>query len=618
MPFQFPPLLDKKRFPILCSLSDHSNHALMVCDDLMFFATEDATVANFATRMTGVEWHLYGDTRWPSPACWVEFPLTHHAFLDSGGILVLRTKIPANERDPFQWIAANHPLAHILPAMRSDSMVQKVTEMLRSRAESIEVVAGPADQRPTYVHGYCIYQKGAGENDARFVACYTDILNAAGVAIPTFRMGEFRPEDVALCQFSLHALFRLNAARISGTRFVMNSQTQTFSSVRLSGDTVPPKWSNFHPSRTLRTRLALRALPSPSLTNGLMNISDYEAILEVRRREANAHMLAFDRLARPREMTLLNTDTNSSMAAFMHRAHGGAIYVIPERLVEEFHHTDCAEVRVGDIRLPFASVFLKFTPPEPLLLAEDARVDGCYVGKQGDEFLFTLTARLDAVDYENSMSVACVDPIFALHLPASDPELTINAAVQLGIEAFLRDNAPPEENVSGDVERPDGTVAHVQDVRARSRKRRIAQFRSQEPAFRACLNIIVNAACFITFRPDDVNDAWEGEPPADVVAAADATGDSRRSRDRKLGALRKLEGGDFTRVKICGRDLFADTVQPVGGQTDGTSPRAHWRRGHWRRQRLGAGLSLVALRWIRPTIVMKDNGPLVEARIYEV
>jgi hypothetical protein len=263
-------------------------------------------------------------------------------------------------------------------------------------------------------------------------------------------------------------------------------------------------------------------------------------------------------------------------------------------------------------------VFLKFTPPEPVWLEETARVDGCYIGKQGDEFLFTLTARIDGVDYGNSMSVACMDPIFALHVPTSDPEFKVNSAVDLGIGAFLRENEPPTESFTGDIERPDGTTTHVEDIRATSRKRRIERFLSQEPAFRACLNIIVNAACFITFRPDDVTDAWEGEPSPDVLAATNATGDSRRIRDRKLGALRKIESGDFTRVKICGADLFADNIRANGDLIDGTSPRAHWRRGHWRRQRHGVGLSLVVLRWIRPTIVMKDNGPLVEVRIYEV
>ena len=615
---QFPPLADKKRFPLLCSSSDELNHALMVCDDLVFYAPETSSTSNLATRMPGAEWHLYGDTRWPSPAAWVEFPLTHHSFLDHGGVLVVSVPFPGKVGQPFEWIAANHPLGHILPAMRSASTVEKIAEMLKTQANSEEMINGPDDDRPAYVQSYCIYQQPAGEDDVRFVAAYTDLLNASGLVIPRFRTGEFHPQDLSLCQFSLHALFRLNAGRITGMRFVSHSQLSEFGPAPLSGDTVPPRWASFHPSRTLRTRPAVRALPSPSLTNDLMDMPDFEAVSSVRTREANAHMLAFNRLDRPRDMALFNTDSNSTMAAFMHRAHGGAIYVIPERLVEEFNYTDCSEVRVGDINLPFASVYLKFTPPEPVWLDENAYVDGCYIGRQGDEFLFTLTSRIEGVDYQQSMSIACMDPIFALHVPTSNSGLEINDGVQLGIEAFLRENEPPTENFSDDIVRPDGTIARVEDIRARSRKRRIERFRSQEPAFRACLNIVVNAACFITFRPGDVTDAWEGEPPTDVVVASNATGDSRRIRDRKLGALRKLESGDFTRVKICGRDLFADIPEPGAVVTDGKSPRAHWRRGHWRRQRHGTGLSLMVLRWIRPTIVMKDNGPMVEARIYEI
>jgi hypothetical protein len=514
MAAQFPILGDKKRFPLLCSFSDVCNHALMMCDGLEFFAPEDTSAANFATRMPGGDWHVYGDTRWPASAAWVEFALTHHSFLDRGGVLVLRAEIPRYTEQPFHWIASNHPLGRILPALRSSTMTEKISEMLRAQSRSSEAIAGPEDQRPRYVQGYCVYDQIAGDEEVRLVATYTDILNSAGTVIPRYRTAEVQEQDLSLCRFSLHALFRLNAARLEGTPFVRYSQLRTFTPAWLSGDTVPPKWANFHPSRTLRMRPAVRALPSPPLRDGLMEMVDYEVVLGVRHAEANAHMLAFDRLARPREMALFNADTNTTMAAFMHRAHGGAIYIIPDTLVEEFHHTDCSEVRVSDISLPFASVFLRFTPPESLWLDENARVDGCYIAKQSDEFLFTLTSRIADVDYEHSMSVACMDPIFALHVPTSDPERVVNAAVELGIEAFLRENEPPAENFSSDIERPDGTVAHVEDIRARSRKRRIEHFRSQEPAFRACLNIIINAACFITFRPEDISEEWEGEPPS--------------------------------------------------------------------------------------------------------
>lgn len=595
------------------------NSTLMGCDDLMFYAPQDTGTANYITRMPGTEWHLYGDTRWPSQSTWIEFSLTNCGCPRFGGVLVVREEIPRDDTDPMEWAALNHPLAQLLPELRSESNIQTRADMLKSQESSGEVIAGPTDQNARYVQGYCIYRKADGENEVIFLASYTDILNRAGIPIPKYRMASYDPRDLTLCQFSLHALFRLNEARLAGTNLLEHHQLQTFSPLLMEGDAVPPKWTTFHPSRTLRTRPALRALPSPALFNGIISQSDYQDAMDVRHREANAHMLAFERLVRPREtgMALMNLDSNSSMAAFLHRANGGAIYVLPDRLVEEFDHTDCGEVRVSDLTLPFPSVFLKFNPPHPILLAENAHVDGCYIVKQGDEFLFTLTSRLDRVDYENSMSMACMDPTFSLHLPASDAEMSINNAVELGIEDFMSRNAPPEEDASTTIERPDGTISQVIDIRAESRKRRIEEFRSQESAFRSCLNIIVNAACFIAFRPDDISEAWAGQPAEDVIAAANAAGDTRRSRDRKIGALQKIENGDFTRIKICGRDLFSDDSRSnVEGH--GKSPRAHWRRGHWRRQRHGVGLALVVLKWIRPTIVKKENGPLVESRIYEV
>ncbi len=50
----------------------------------VFFAPADSSGANFTTRMPGTDWHLYGDTRWPSLVAWVEFPLTHHSRLNWG------------------------------------------------------------------------------------------------------------------------------------------------------------------------------------------------------------------------------------------------------------------------------------------------------------------------------------------------------------------------------------------------------------------------------------------------------------------------------------------------------------------------------------------------------
>jgi hypothetical protein len=231
------------------------------------------------------------------------------------------------------------------------------------------------------------------------------------------------------------------------------------------------------------------------------------------------------------------------------------------------------------------------------------------------------------VDYGRSVSVACIDLTFSIHLPAPEfklnqptgnTELCINEAVQLGIKDFLEANAPPSENMSRTITHPDGTTTSIQDIRAESRKRRVEVFLSQEPIFRACLNIIVNAACFISFRPEDINEEWDGQPPAWIIEAMNDNRDTRSARDRKKHALHSLESGDYTRIRICGKNLFANTHGDNFPFSCGISPRAHWRRGHWRRQRHGTGLSLMTARWIRPTIVNKDNGASVETRIYDV
>jgi hypothetical protein len=279
-------------------------------------------------------------------------------------------------------------------------------------------------------------------------------------------------------------------------------------------------------------------LPNPTDSkDGMMTYESMQKLMETRRCELNAELLAFERDVRPKVKPL--DDGNAVMGAFTHRMNGGAIYVLPDGLVEEFDNTDCGEVHIGDIQLPFPNVYLKFTPPNRPLLGDGAPVDGCYAVWQQDELLLVLTSCMPAVDYEHSLSIACTDPMFSIHMPATKRDMPINAAVELGIQEFLETNAPPTENISQDVTFPDGTVTHIEDVRKKSRQKRIEVFRSQEPAFRECLNIIINAACFISFKPDDVTEEWEGQNEAD--------GSSEEDRQWRLHSDQALWQSTFPR-----------------------------------------------------------------------
>src|ERR1035437_10699720 len=109
----FRPISDKTHFPILSARKEQPCHFLMCCDDLTFLALEEIAITQAAIRKAGNDWHLYGDTRWPSRSVWIEFPLTHGDFSGHAGVLVLNAKIPTDESDAFAWVAKNHLLQQI-------------------------------------------------------------------------------------------------------------------------------------------------------------------------------------------------------------------------------------------------------------------------------------------------------------------------------------------------------------------------------------------------------------------------------------------------------------------------------------------------------------------------
>jgi hypothetical protein len=531
--------------------------------------------------------------------------------------LVLREDIPDDEEDPLAWCACNNPLASLLPTERSEKAAEERLKMLRTQAAAYSYGNGPRGDSVAATQSYYLFVSEK-EKSTKSVGFYSDILDQDGKPVTAFRMASVSTIQVPLCRLVLHSLFWLNEARLAGGDFSIVHQLGRFSASNLVAGKSNPRWAQFHPMRTLRTRRQLRNAPTPvMMRDGILNREDYERINDLIRRETCAHLLAFEREQRPREMALHQNTTNVCMTAYIHRANGGAIYVLPERLVEEFDHTDCGEVQLGDVKLPFSNLFLRFDPPHPLQLSENSFVDGCYIVRQGDEILLTLTSRNAGIDLEESVPVAWLEPTFSLHLPAEDATMSVNDAVEAGIEEFLSTNAPPQENMTTTVTRPDGTQTTVVDVRAASRLRRISTFRANEEVFRKCMNIVINAACFIAFRPDDITEGWEGEPPEAWIAAAKDPGQSRSRQDRKRDAIKRIDAGDFTRIRICGNSLFAatDSEGPTG---TGTSPRAHWRRGHWRRQRHGVGLVSISLRWIRPTLVRREAGPVVEARLYDL
>ena len=604
-------LEDARFFPLLNAGENMPVTDLMGVDALAFYTPADTRATRTtALRSPGLQWHEYGDMRWPSLAAWIE-PM------ENLGVLVLGECIPVEDGVPSELTGLKMPpLRQIDASYRGDEFFESSERLYAELLSS--TTDGPTNNSSVYVQSYRLYRRRSGEGIQPF-ADYTDQLNSDGVPIPAMRFARVEPAQVDSARVALHCLFTFCAMRQRGVPFIQINQHEDMTPVLRQEGTPVPLWENFHPRRIIKPRRYLQ-ISGFNWKLGAMHIEDHERINEAIRRGTNRELLCVKREGRDgvRSFWFNESLTNSCFGAVVHREKGGAIYVIPDRLSQEFDHTDCGEVRVSDITLPFDDCFVSFSPPEPVYLDDGCAVDGCHLTKQHEELLVVITSRRESVDYSNSLPIAALDPIFSIHLPMVDPQITVREAVAAGVRDYLDRNKPPEDDFSQPIDLPDGASTYVADVRRTNRALRSQRYLLQQMAFDRCLNIVVNAACFISFRPDDIEDSWAGIPPTEMLAAAESSPTTRHARERKEGAIEKLDRGDYTRIKICGAKLFE--FDPDQSNSSGThaSPRAHWRRGHWRRQKHGAGLLFITLKWIRPTIVKKEAGPMVDSRIYDI
>jgi hypothetical protein len=148
--FQFPPIVDKVRFPLLAGGTEFPCRDLTGCPGLTFFSPEKSAEVTPIILKPGTEWHLYGDTRWPSLSSWVEFNMSP-MFPGWAGVLVVAFEIPEDEADPFSWAAHEGPLNYLFPEERGVAATTERLEKLRQQSTSTETIPEPSTfDRVTY------------------------------------------------------------------------------------------------------------------------------------------------------------------------------------------------------------------------------------------------------------------------------------------------------------------------------------------------------------------------------------------------------------------------------------------------------------------------------------
>jgi hypothetical protein len=274
---------------------------------------------------------------------------------------------------------------------------------------------------------------------------------------------------------------------------------------------------------------------------------------------------------------------------------GAALYAFKQPLTEALMATGLGEVAIADLHFPFNCAYFHFGAQPGLLLESGAAVTGAYLLlHEGQALRIFLTAPLAA----DTSWPERWNEIYDLRIQASH----FNKDVESAIAHALADDAE-------DLRQAAETISNAAGPRAAEGKASaealLESHTANQATFTRCLQLIVNAICYVTAFPEDAKNDWQTGTPEKMKNKAEAGPPKEAGR-----AVSKLNAMGYRKAWYIGGEFSA-----AGENVEGGHVAPHWRRGHWRSQAHGPQMSLRKLIWLKPTRVL-GGAASDEPRIY--
>ena len=291
---------------------------------------------------------------------------------------------------------------------------------------------------------------------------------------------------------------------------------------------------------------------------------------------------------------------------------GRQIFDFRTELITLFSHTDVNEIPLKSIKLPYRSQYLYFGLQDELEFEAGWFFDGAYVESRGQdgEIQFTLTA----VPEDRKLSkiwflqpeVFFTQGFVGSTYRESYLEDAIDASFADLIQ-LLQERQYNGPKLPFSKEMAKQNIAHHKEMENSARRR--------YPVYKAALKLVVNALCYLTAYPVDVEERWPDGTPENMLKNTQKGTPKEQAR-----AKSKLATLGYLPVKFCGKNLTLKKLPVVqDGDTLGKKVSVHWRRGHWRNQPYGTGRTLRKLIWLMPVLVGNTNSQTPEnGHIYKV
>ncbi len=347
--------------------------------------------------------------------------------------------------------------------------------------------------------------------------------------------------------------------------------------------------------------------------SGLLTLDQLNQVMQHVNGEANRRSMGFPRKHKeghPSPSLVMEAENSLSTAYGRFVQTGRQIMDFPPGLTEMLAETDIDDIPLNSIKLPFASQFLYFGPQPNLEIEPGWFVDGAYVEQRGSpgDLRFTVTAApsdqgLSAQWYLFPEVEYTQD--FVGEYRSMDLATAIDTVLSNQLAELARRRADRGGDITSTLQAAagDAGIEFPEDVQIINAGPTLAVHRDgatrrRHPIYKAALQLVVNALCYIAAYPDDIDTVWpEGTPDSLKQQALNGGGKAQQRAKSKLTAL------GYVPVHICGKRIAEQRIQlGVPTQTHG-NVSTHWRRGHWRNQVHGPSRSLRKLIWVMPVVV---------------
>lgn len=324
------------------------------------------------------------------------------------------------------------------------------------------------------------------------------------------------------------------------------------------------------------------------------------------------------------------------------------IFDLSGPLIREFEQTDVDDIPLTALREPYPECYLHFGPnstaqithPVNAIMTDQLatfRVDGVYVhvyrDHEPDSEAFTamhldFTTRWVGKEINSPRPRGIAEPSFSARISGTDTTSmrvspdhpryfeplialqTVREGIADGLaygehdalwqDERLRQHIPALVAQVPRLRGPLGPVTFYSD-----------HHRALNAVLRDAIRLTINALFFICNYPAQQRRIVDRAAPTELAAALSAP---NLKPAQKTSAERSLKERGFGYVTLC----TPEPREAISAHHPHEPVSTHWRRGHWRHQKVGPRRGQIKLTWIRPTLVAADADRAADGRAYTV